>query len=213
MTSAPDSRDPVSNELELEHLLEQVAHGDAKALDRVLESHRSYLRRLLELRMDGELRARIDPSDVIQETQLVASRRIDDFLERRPTSFKLWLRRKALEKLVELRRKHVVAAKRSVRREIPLSEASSLIALAQSLTERPSEVARRHELQDLTNQTIAQISETDREILLLRHVEELTNAETAELLDITGDAASKRYGRAILRLRARLKEAGVLTEQ
>ncbi len=194
-----------------ELLLERVADGDLDALDRVLESQRSYLRRLLELRMDGELRARIDPSDVIQETQLVASRRIDDFLKHRPTTFKLWLRGKAIQKLIELRRKHVIASKRSVRREIPVPEASSLALVAHLSAERPSEVAQRQELQEQTQQAILQLADADREILLLRHVEELTNAEVAELLDITGDTASKRYGRAILRLRSKLVQVGALS--
>ena len=206
MTSESDA--PVSDVMETELLLERVAEGDVEALGCVLEGQRNYLRRLLELRMDDELRSRIDPSDVIQETQLAASRRIDDFLKRRPISFKLWLRRKAIEKLIEFQRKHVYAAKRSVRREVRLFEGSSLAAVAQSLAQRPSELMQRRELQDQTNQAIRQLGETDREILLLRHGEDLTNAEVAELLEISAEAASKRYGRAILRLRTILGQLG-----
>ena len=87
-----------------ERLLELASQGDAQALEQLLSEHRPYLRRLIELRLDDDLHARVDPSDVVQETQIVAVRRIDEFLKRRPTSFRLWLRSKALEKLVEIRR-------------------------------------------------------------------------------------------------------------
>lgn len=203
---------PVSDRSETEQLLERLSGGDAAALDQVLEDHRDYLRRLLEARMEDELRSRVDPSDVIQETQLVVSRRINDFLDARPTTFKLWLRGKALEKLIDVRRKHVAAAKRSVRREVALPEASSL-ALAQAIvTQRPSAIVQRRELSQQTNQAIAQLSHADREVLLLRHVEDLTNTEVAEVLSVTPDAASKRYGRAILRLRRKLIETGALSK-
>lgn len=105
--------------------------GDGAALDELLKMQRDYLRRFVDLRREHELRGRVDPSDVVQETLIVVSRRVDDFLERRPTSFRLWVRRKAMEQLIEVRRKHL-ADKRSVRRELNLSDASSM-ALARNL--------------------------------------------------------------------------------
>ncbi len=192
----------------IEALLGRVAAGDTAALDQLLADHRDYLRRLLNLQMGAELRRRVDPSDVIQETHLVVTRRIDEYLESRPVSFKLWLRGKALDRLAEARRKHVVAQKRSVRREVALSPASSW-ALAQSLcTPRPSTLLQRQELIAQTHEVMQLLSESDREILLLRHVEDLTNVEVAELLGLSIDAASKRYGRAILRLRSKLNATG-----
>ena len=85
---------PSSAGNETEHLLELVSQGDERALERLLAEHRPYLRRLIELRMEDGLQARVDPSDVVQETQIVVIRRIDEFLSRRPTSFRLWLRLK-----------------------------------------------------------------------------------------------------------------------
>lgn len=199
--------------MDTEQLLQQIESGDEKALNRLLEDHRDYLRRILELRMDQGMRQRIDPSDVIQETQLVASCRIDDFLKRRPTTFKLWLRQKALEQLINLRRRHVTAAKRSVYREVRLSNASSMAVAAHLLQRNPSELVRQWELVNQVNQAVSELSEVDREVLLLRHGELLSNPEAAEVLEISNDAASKRYGRAILHLRTKLIETGLLSRE
>ena len=171
--------------------------------------YRRYLRRVVELRMDPELRQRVDPSDVVQETQLLASQRIDDFLARRPISFRLWLRGTALEQLISLRRRHVVAEKRSVRREAILNNQSSMLLARRLFAGRPSQVLRRQELLDKVRRTISELDQQDREILLLRHIEELSNGEVAELLGIEQSAASRRYGRAIIRLRDKLIDQGL----
>lgn len=202
-SSRPNSEPP-----QTEQLLQQLADGQDEALDQLLEGHRDYLRRLLDVQMDAELRSRVDPSDVIQETQLTVSHRINEFLDARPTSFKLWLRGKALDRLIDARRKHVVARKRSVRREIAMAEASSM-ALAQAvLAQPPSAAARRHELVQQVNQAVDQLSKSDRTVLLLRHVEELSNSEVAQVLQVTPKAASHRFGRALLKLRAILVRTG-----
>lgn len=188
-------------------LLGQIAEGDSHALETLLEHQRDFLRRLLALRMEPALRRRVDPSDVIQETLVVANGKMDDYLRRRPTAFRLWLRRKALERLVEHRRKHF-AQKRSVERELSLQDASS--ALAHSLADgRPSKILMRRELCRQIQQVVADLSELDREILLLRHVEGLTNSEIADLLKLDVKTASKRYGRALLKLSNRLSEKGI----
>lgn len=184
-----------SDSSQTSRLLEQLSQGDRSAADQLIAGHRTYLRKLIDLRMDDELRVRVDPSDVVQETQLVASQRIDDFLMRRPTSFRIWLRRKAMEQLVDLRRKHLFAEKRSVRGEFALSEHSSM-ALAGSLLARPpSEEAYKHELAEKVRIAVDQMRPNDREIILLRHVEGLNNQEAAEVLDLDPNVASQRYGR------------------
>src|SRR5262245_46076883 len=99
-------------------LLRQIEQGNSAAVERLLELYRPYLKRVIDLRLDPELRTRLDPSDLVQETQMVAMQRMHDFLKRRPTSFRLWLRRKALEQLVNARRVHIGAAKRSVHGEV-----------------------------------------------------------------------------------------------
>ena len=190
-------------------LLERASTGDRSALDALFSNYRAYLRRVIELRMDDELRRRVDPSDVVQEAQLEAACRIDDYLRKRPISFRLWLRQAALQQLMNLRRKHVLAEKRSVGREVSLPDHSS-IALAQTLMEgRPSRVYQRQQLAQQVRQAVSRMEDLDREMLLLRHFEELTNKEAAELLEIDPATASKRYGRALRRFREKLTELGI----
>ena len=201
MTSLSDSS-------ETERLLHQLDHGDRSALEKLLSNHRDYVKRVVELRMEGALRGRVDPSDVVQETQLMVTNRIDDFLQRRPTSFRIWLRRKTLEKLVDVRRRHL-AVKRDVRRDLRLSDASSISIARQLLADHPSHVQRRKELAQQVRVAIERLSELDREVVLLRHVEELTNAEVAEVLNIDPSTARKRHGRAIRHLGEQLSVLGL----
>ena len=200
---------------ETDELLRRASRGDSAAVARLMAAHRRYLRAVIELRMDHELRVRVDPSDVVQETQLIASQRLDDFLRRRPTSFRIWLRRKALERLTDLRRHHVIAEKRSVRREVTLSGRSSM-AMARNLRnllrQSPDQAIAARELAQRVRKTVANMKEMDREVLLLRHVEGLTNVEVAEVLGIEPVAASQRYGRALRRLREQLIDRGITDE-
>jgi len=194
-------------------LLEAASEGDRVAVDELIAAYRGYLHKLVNLRMDHELRVRVDPSDVVQETQFIASQRIDDFLKRRPTSFRIWLRRKALERLIDLRRRHVFAEKRSVRREFTLSDRSSM-AMAQSLLTRPpSEQVHKHQLAEQVRIAIGRMKASDREVLLLRHVEGLNNVEAAEFLGMDPNAASQRYGRALRRLREALIQQGFFDDE
>src|SRR5436309_14582922 len=108
-------------------LLEQVRRGDRQALGRLLDRHRPGLRAFVEARLDPRVRARLDPSDVVQEAQLEVARRMEDFLGRRPMPFHLWVRKTAYERLLNLRRDHRERARRSVDREVGLPEGSSLL--------------------------------------------------------------------------------------
>ena len=196
---------------ETQNLLNQLRSGDAEALDRLFAKHQEYLRRVVELRLDRKLRTRVDPSDVVQETHLEVAGRIDDYLRRRPMSFRLWLRKTAHERLLMLHRRHVDAQQRALGREVSLPDRSS-IALAQQLLAggpSPSQQARRRETAGKVREAVEHLPEADREIILMRNFEELTNQEVAELLQIDSAAASKRYGRALLRLRNVLVERGL----
>jgi RNA polymerase sigma-70 factor (ECF subfamily) len=189
-------------------LLAAINRGDHGAINKLLALHRGYLRRVIDVRLDPRLRGRIDPSDVVQETMVVASRRIKDFLDRRPTSFRIWLRRKALEQIIDQRRHHR-RQKRDVAAEVVLSDASSLAIAGALVDGSASRRSLRQELLQHVRTAMRNLSENDREVLLLRHAEELSNAEVAEVLGIESKAASARYGRAVLRLSAELRRQGV----
>src|SRR5262249_29296707 len=152
---------------------------------------------------------RVDPSDIVQEAQLEAFRRLADYLERRPMSFRLWLRKTAQERLLMAERQHLEAARRSVGREVPLPDHSSLLLARQFLAagSTPSQQLGKAELACRVREVLGQLSEPDREILLLRNLEMLSNQEAAEVLQIELSAASQRYGRALLRLRKLLAAA------
>jgi RNA polymerase sigma-70 factor (ECF subfamily) len=191
-------------------LLDEVRAGHAAAIDQLLARHRAYLRRLVALRIDPQLQARVDPSDVVQEAQLEAARRLEGYLQNPALPFRLWLRQITYDRLLMLRRRHVEAARRSVQRDVALPDRSSLALARQLLASgsTPSERLSRRELARRVRQAMARLTETDRDILLLRNFEGLSNQEVAQLLGITLTAASQRYGRALLRLRNFLIDGG-----
>lgn len=192
-------------------LLERVRHGDRGALDSLLARHRVAIRWLVELRLDPKLRQRVDASDVVQETQAEAVRRIEAYLsDSQAMPFALWLRRIAYDRLLMLRRKHIGAGCRAATRELPLPDRSSMDLGRQVLarSQTPSEQLVQHELGERVRQAISALDEDDREIILMRNYEGLSNLEVAQVLDMDPPSASKRYGRALLRLRAALMSRG-----
>jgi RNA polymerase sigma-70 factor, ECF subfamily len=198
--STRDFVNPAADSYETNRVLERAAQGDRSALGSLLTDYEPYLKRLVELRLDPGLRARVDAADVVQEVHLALSRALPKFMSERPLSFKLWLRQLALDQISILHRRHLQTQKRAASREVQLSEMSSL-ALANSLLgARPSRIASQRELIDLVQRALAELLDNDREVLLLRHFEELSNVEIAALLDIDPASVSQRYGRAIRRL-------------
>jgi RNA polymerase sigma-70 factor (ECF subfamily) len=194
---------------ETQRLLEQARAGTAGAVDRLLERHRAYLCRFVELRLCPQLRTRVDPSDVVQEAQMEAVRRLDGYLRDAPLPFRLWLRRIAQDRLLMLRRRHRGAGRRAVTREAAMPDESSLAFARQLLASGTSPSARlaASELAQRVREAVAQLPEADREIVLLRNFEGLSNQEVAQLLEIQPATATQRYGRALLRLRKLLDEA------
>jgi RNA polymerase sigma-70 factor (ECF subfamily) len=192
-------------------LLERARHGDRQAFDELLHEHRKGLRHFVELRLDGRLRSRVDASDVVQETLLVAFRRLDDYLERRPMAFRVWLRRTAYERLADLRGKHLGASRRSVGREAPLPDHSSAVLARQFVASglSPSEQCSLREREQAVAGAIAQLPEGDRQILLMRTYERLGYEDIGHILAIEPAAARKRYGRALVRLQRVLREKGI----
>lgn len=185
-----------------DQLLCRAADGDAAAQAELLDQHREQLKRMIAVRMDPRLAARLDPSDVVQETLMAATQRLPDYLLDRPVAFYPWLRRLAFERLVELHRHHFVAQKRSVVREAtpPVLPDQSSIALADQVIDSGTSPIRRlvrAELRDRIRRAIDTLSEKYREILILKHLEQLTTDETAEVLGVSASTIKTRYYRAL----------------
>jgi len=202
---------PLDSE-ETRRLLAEVDAGDREAFEKLFAQFRGELRRFIELHLDARLRARVDASDVVQETHLDVLRRLADYLARRPMPFRLWLRKTAYERLLKLRRRHLNTARRAVDRELPLPDESSMSLARQLLAggSTPSQKVSRGEVARRVGQALAGLTPTDREILLLRNFESLSYDEIACLLEIDAATARKRYGRALLRLRQVLIASGLL---
>jgi RNA polymerase sigma-70 factor (ECF subfamily) len=194
------------SEPDTEQLLACAAQGDEAALGQLLERHRQRLRHMIALRLDRRLQARLDTSDVLQETLAEAARRLADYVRLRPLPFYPWLRQLAWERLVQLHRRHVRAGKRSVRREqaeLPLSDESAL-ALADRLVSRgssPSARLRQSEQRRRVQAILAQLAQSDREVLVLRYLEHLSTQELAAVLGLTPAGVKTRQLRALQRLR------------
>ena len=188
--------------------LRQAAEGDQAAWALILTPHRKRLRRMVALRLDQRLRGRIDPSDVLQEAFLQAAMALPRYLERPEQPVFLWLRWLTGMTLQLVHRRHLGVQGRDAGREVqlldrPWPEASSAALAAQLLGRdtRPSVAAMRAERQRRLQEALNAMDPLDRDVLVLRHFEDLTNAEVARELRIQESAASKRYIRALHRLK------------
>jgi len=191
-----------------EELLQSAAQGDKEKWGVLLKRHRSRLRRMVALRLDQRLQGRLDASDVIQEAYLEASARLPEYLRQPGLPFFLWLRFLTGQKMLELHRRHLGAHMRDAAREVSLyrgalPETSSAALAAQLLGHdtRPSEAAIRAERKIRLQEALNVMEPLDREVLALRHFEQLNNAETAQALGLQESAASKRYVRALKKLK------------
>jgi RNA polymerase sigma-70 factor (ECF subfamily) len=187
--------------------VERLRQGDRSVLAELLHEEEDGLRRWVERRLDARLRSRVSASDVIQNVYLAADQRIEHFGAMGDLPFGVWARLLAGQRLIESRRRHLEAAGRDARREVHWGAegepgASSLVP--GDLTS-PSQAAIRHEEDDRLEVAIGGLDAIDREVIRLRHFEGLTNGEVAERLDLTRSAATKRYVRALERLRDRLE--------
>jgi RNA polymerase sigma-70 factor (ECF subfamily) len=189
-----------------EQLIAMAGRGENLARQQLLGRHRERLRRMVALRLDRRLMARIDPSDVVQEALMDAAEKLSDYLRHRPLPFYPWLRRLAWERLVKLHRRHVSAQKRSVAREqdpgplLPDESVVKLVDLLAGSGTSPSQGMVRAELKHRVKTALAKLPETDREILVMRYLEQLSSVEIAVLLEIGESAVRMRHRRALDRL-------------
>jgi RNA polymerase sigma-70 factor (ECF subfamily) len=212
VTNGEDEGDPVwPNSPETQDLLDKARQGDSDAVERLLTAHREPLRRIIGLRLDPALAARVDASDVVQDVLLEAHKRLQDYLRNPTMPFHLWLRHIAKDHVIDAHRRHRQAQRRSLDREQPIvpaamSDQSSFELAGQLLDHEvtPASAAIRHEMQRRIDAVVAELEDDDREVILMRHGEQLSNQEVAAALGLTEAAASMRYLRAIRRLRAAL---------
>jgi RNA polymerase sigma-70 factor (ECF subfamily) len=191
-----------------EDLLFRAASGEESALAALWERHRRRLRQMVRLRLDCRLQGRVDPSDVLQDAYLDLSARLPDYARDRPMPTYLWLRLVTGQRLAQEHRRHLGTAMRDAGREValdpgpwPQASSASLAAHLLGRLTTPSQAAVRAERQLQLQAVLNRMEPIDREILALRHFEELSNGEAADVLGLSKTAANNRYVRALGRLR------------
>jgi len=205
--------------IETDVLLKRAGQADAEAVERLWEQHREPLRRMIDLRLDHALGRRVDASDIVQDVLLKANQWLGEYLRKPDMPFHLWLRQIARDQMIDQYRRHRVAARRTLEREQPLAAAefadrSSLDLAAQLRDPSPTPLtaALRCELERRFHTALQQLDEQDREVILLRHFEQLSNSDLARVLGLTEAAAGMRHLRALRRLRLLLADTPARTE-
>src|SRR4051812_39282422 len=191
-----------------DELLDAARNGDEGALAALVERHRDRLERMVRLRMDRRLQGRVDPADVVQEAYLAVRGKFPHYCADLRLPFFLWLRLEVGQKLVDVHRFHLGAQMRDAGQEVSLHRGAlpqvSSVSLAEHLLGKltsASHAAMRAELKLRVQEALNSMAPHDREVLILRHFEELSNAEAAEVLGVKPSAAVNRYVRALKRLR------------
>lgn len=170
------------------------------------------MRAFVGVHLDPRLVGRVDPSDVVLEAQLEIVRRLDDFLKRQAMPFHLWVQRTAYQRFIDFHRHHLQRARRSATCEVAWPDRSSLLLARPLLDARPSpsSMLRAQALAERVGRAVAELADADREIVLLRDVDQLPYEEIACPLEIEPIAARKPYGRALIRLQKLLTDHGLL---
>jgi RNA polymerase sigma-70 factor, ECF subfamily len=197
----------------IDELIRRAVRGDEEALGELFSCHRDRLRHMIRLRLDRRLQGRVDPSDVLQDAYIDMAEKLPEYAGRAAIPFFVWLRLVVGERLLRVHRHHLGAEKRDATREISLNrgafpEASSA-SLADQLLGQISSASRaavRAEMKGILEEVLSAMEPIDREVIALRHFEELRNDEVAAVLGLTKAAASKRYVRAMLRLKAAMAD-------
>src|SRR5262245_34695765 len=197
-----------NNSTETVELLERARAGDRDALNAIFARHRDRLRRMVVMRLDRRVQARLDHSDVIQDAYVDVVTRLDEYLRDPRLPLFLWLRLVVGERLLKLHRHHLGTQMRDAGLEVSLYRgalpAASSAALAAQLLGKhtsPTEAVARAERMLRLQEALNTLDPLDREVLSLRHFEELSLAETAQVLGVAESAAAKRYVRALKRLK------------
>jgi len=192
---------------ESEGLLERLRNDRERALADAFTEHRERLRQIVDIRFDRRLRSRVDVDDVLQEAYIQAAQRVEHYLNDVSTSLFIWLRSITCQTLIDVHRRHLGAKMRDAGREVsihgvycPEATSACLSEILMGSFTSPSAAAIRDEVVDQLEAALEQMDVIDREVLLMRHFEDLTNGEVAQALELSPSGASARYTRAITRL-------------
>lgn len=201
------------NPSELIDLIRRAGEGDDRASLRIFSLHRDRLKRMVRFRLDHRLQGRVDESDVVQEAYLEIARKLNEYLQNPAAPFYLWLRHMTGLKLAEVHRNHLGRQCRDAGRElsinrmgVPSATSASLAAQLLGKLSTPSHAAIKAEQRFMVQQALEAMDPIDREVLVLRHFEQLSTSETAEVLGLSKAGAGSRYLRAIKRLRDALEQ-------
>jgi RNA polymerase sigma-70 factor (ECF subfamily) len=203
--------DSMDDAAQLDALVERLRNGDKQALSELFDMNRERLRRMIELRLDARLNGRVSCSDVLQDTYIDALQRLQHFFKKPDMPFHVWLRLVASQRLVDVHRQHLGAQMRDAGCEVHLED--TVLPQVSSCTmakcfaaqlESPSRLAMKKELLSQVEHAFNNMDPLDREVLALRHFEEMTNDEVAAFLGLQKSAASNRYVRALGRLKEEL---------
>jgi RNA polymerase sigma-70 factor (ECF subfamily) len=195
---------------ETQQLIDRAEQGDDLARHELLERYRGYLRRMVAARLDRRLARRVDASDIVQEALVDAAGRLDDYLRDKPLPFFGWLRQLATERVIKAHQRHLVAQRRSVSREsgsvgVSDESADELVRSLVAQDTSPSNRLMRKERRDEVMAALAKLSPRDREVLVMRYLEQLDTPQIAEAVGITEWAVKARLLRALIRIRGRLE--------
>ena len=178
-------------------LLRQAVLGDSTASTTLMERYRNRLKTMIRARMDQRLQRRLDPSDVVQDTFVEAHQRLSEYAQSKPMDFYPWLRRLAWDRLVDLHRRHLNTARRSVERELVDASSHALVAYLADSRFSPLRDILRDELRQRIQSALDHLSADAREVLMLRFVEQLPVREAAQVLELTEAALKSRQLRAL----------------
>ena len=196
----------------LQELINLAIRGDQQALAELFSQFRPSLWRMVNFRLHPQLQGRVDVDDVLQEAWMKASSQISRFFTDASQSPFVWFRMIVSQTLIDLHRRHLGAAKRSTAKEFSIDSGWSAASTSYSIAfhlmgsaTSPSNAAVKMEMSKQLDAAMQSMNDVDREVLALRHFEELSNAETAQVLDMSEQAASARYIRALARLKGVLQ--------
>lgn len=202
----------METELNESELISRAVTGDTVAMGQLFSRHEARLKRMISVRMDPRIGGRLDSSDIFQELQLEASQRLQEFAQQSGVPFFVWMRFLAKQKIAEACRRHVYTQSRDVRREqseFGANDQGTSVSLASFLLGQitsPSMQVAKAEIRQLVLSAIDSMDPLDREILLMRHAEQLSSFETAKELGISQNTCRQRHVRALKRLKVILSQ-------